>query len=342
MAIEIDQNTIIRLLVRRGSEAEKNSIILAQGEPGYAIDSKVLVVGDGITYGGVKIPNVDNTTIEWANTTPNYIQLKDGGISNIKLAPALANTLKGNNTSGTTTPIDIPINANSMVGRIDNVNSGNLASISFPTLFGNLFSPTAPDPTFLGFWFNTTNNKLYFYNGVNWLSNHQYAPNDPIRILYVGNGSSVATYDGGDTNAASVSGGPMWEIDTDYTSKVLRGAAAGSSATTPYTGGGADTQNILPGMVPDHYHGYGDFYSAGSNIDDDYMLTKRNWSSGTSFNTSAVISKFYGGEGVRSSGVLGTTGPILVTGSTTTPLPTLPAYQEVLVLKRTSRVYYVV
>jgi len=346
MAIEIDQNTIIRLLVRRGSEAERNSIILAQGEPGFALDSKVLVVGDGITYGGVKVPNVDNITIEWAGTTPNYIQLKDGGISNVKLQSVNGNTLKGNNTPNVTSPIDIPITDNSLVGRLDNINNGNITSLTIPTIFNNIFSPTAPSPSFLGFWFNTTNNKLYFFDGGSWLSKHQYDPNGPERLLYVGSGASVATYDGGDSTAASVSGGAMWVIDTDYTSKVLRGAVDGANATLPFETGGQDTQQLTVGMVPQqqHFHGVGDTWDPNYPADDDLTFNQRRWTSTQSFGQSVLRSLMAGGSGPRSSGAIGTTDAIPVTDSGTSsppsPVPTIPAFKGVLVIKRTSRVYY--
>lgn len=345
MAIEIDQNTIIRLLVRRGSEAERNSIILAQGEPGFALDSKVLVVGDGLTYGGVKIPSVDNTTIEWSGTTPNYIQIKDGGVSNVKLQSVNGNTLKGNNTPNVTSPIDIPISNNSLVGRLDNINSGNITSLTIPVIFNNIFSPTAPSPTFLGFWVNTTNNRLYFYDGANWLSKHQYAPNGPERLLYVGSGASVATYDGGNSTAASVSGGAMWEIDTDYTAKVLRGAVGGTSATIPFETGGQDTQQLTISMIPQqqHYHGFGDTWDPNYPGDDDLTFNQRSWTSTQSFGQSVLRSLMAGGSGPRHSGFLGTTDAIPVSdgvSSPPSPVPTIPAFRGILVLKRTSRVYY--
>lgn len=46
---------ITRIIIRRGTEAERAGVLLLQSEPGFAIDSKRLYMGDGTTYGGVSI-----------------------------------------------------------------------------------------------------------------------------------------------------------------------------------------------------------------------------------------------------------------------------------------------
>lgn len=350
MAIEIDQNTIIRLLVRRGSEAERNTIILAQGEPGFTLDGKVLAVGDGVTPGGVKIPNVDNTTIGWSGTSPNYIEILDGGVDNSKLAEMASNSVKGNSNSINGQPIDVSVAQNSILGRINGVNSGNLASITLNTFFGSIFSTGAPDPTIAGIWFNLNNYKWYQYDGANWLSKHEYDANGPVRLLYVGTGASITTFDGGDSNAQSVSGGPMWQVDTDYTSKVMRGAANGALATLPLGSGGADAVTLAANMVPPHVHnvkilipGHGGGDGSRDAADGGRFSSPN--SSDASFNWNSTTGGIY-------NGVFGKDGQNLPyvyedygngANSTTTPAqtPTLPSYQEVIVLKRTSRVYYV-
>jgi len=43
---------IIKLKVRRGTDSQRKTIILEQGELGYTIDTKRLFIGDGLTYGG--------------------------------------------------------------------------------------------------------------------------------------------------------------------------------------------------------------------------------------------------------------------------------------------------
>ena len=49
--------TIVKLKVRRGSNNQRKSIVLDQGEVGYTLDTKRLFVGDGATYGGNVIGN---------------------------------------------------------------------------------------------------------------------------------------------------------------------------------------------------------------------------------------------------------------------------------------------
>lgn len=50
--IEILENTLLKLLVRRGTDADRQLITLDQGELGYTTDSNRLFVGDGSTQGG--------------------------------------------------------------------------------------------------------------------------------------------------------------------------------------------------------------------------------------------------------------------------------------------------
>jgi len=49
--------TIVKLKVRRGSDAQRKTIVLDQGEVGYTLDTRRLFIGDGSTYGGQSIAN---------------------------------------------------------------------------------------------------------------------------------------------------------------------------------------------------------------------------------------------------------------------------------------------
>jgi len=51
--IEILENTLLKLLVRRGTDVDRQLITLDQGELGFTTDSKRLFVGDGSTLGGL-------------------------------------------------------------------------------------------------------------------------------------------------------------------------------------------------------------------------------------------------------------------------------------------------
>lgn len=53
--IEIFENTLLKLLVRRGTNADRLNVILSEGELGYTTDTKKLFIGDGQTPGGIAI-----------------------------------------------------------------------------------------------------------------------------------------------------------------------------------------------------------------------------------------------------------------------------------------------
>ena len=55
--IEIYENTLLKLLVRRGTNLDRQSVILSEGELGYTTDSQRLYIGDGFTLGGNLIGN---------------------------------------------------------------------------------------------------------------------------------------------------------------------------------------------------------------------------------------------------------------------------------------------
>ena len=89
--IEILENTLLKLLVRRGTDADRQLITLDQGELGYTTDSKRLFVGDGSTQGGTIAGNKflgssanHETLTEGAdgdfafNTTTNTLYSKNG------------------------------------------------------------------------------------------------------------------------------------------------------------------------------------------------------------------------------------------------------------------------
>lgn len=53
--IEIFENTLLKLLVRRGSDVDRRQITLTEGELGYTTDTKKLYIGDGQTKGGIPV-----------------------------------------------------------------------------------------------------------------------------------------------------------------------------------------------------------------------------------------------------------------------------------------------
>lgn len=55
--IEILENTLLKLLVRRGVDVDRQVITLSEGELGYTTDTKKLYIGDGSTPGGILVGN---------------------------------------------------------------------------------------------------------------------------------------------------------------------------------------------------------------------------------------------------------------------------------------------
>lgn len=56
-SIEILQNTLLKLIVRQGSDTDRNLILLDSGELGYTTDNERLFIGDGSTMGGRVVGN---------------------------------------------------------------------------------------------------------------------------------------------------------------------------------------------------------------------------------------------------------------------------------------------
>ena len=56
--IEILENTLLKLIVRNGTNNERVNAVLTNGELGYTTDTKRLWVGDGVTGGGSVVGNL--------------------------------------------------------------------------------------------------------------------------------------------------------------------------------------------------------------------------------------------------------------------------------------------
>ena len=69
--IEIFENSLLRLLVRRGTDADRQGAVLNSGELGYATDTRKLYVGDGATAGGVLVGNTFRGSVNDVTTLPN-------------------------------------------------------------------------------------------------------------------------------------------------------------------------------------------------------------------------------------------------------------------------------
>lgn len=141
--IEINKNTLLKLLIRRGTNVDRQNVILTEGELGYTIDTKRLFVGDGQTQGGISIGSTfagSSTNVtdfvgavvgDYAFDTDNnklYVHHLSGSASNI---------INWREVGGVYTAADstIVVNGNNGIS-VGTLSAGNISS----NLLGNSIS----------------------------------------------------------------------------------------------------------------------------------------------------------------------------------------------------------
>lgn len=63
--------TIVKLKIRRGTDSQRKSVVLEQGELGFAIDTQRLYIGNGVALGGVRVSNINHLPLPVPNTRIN-------------------------------------------------------------------------------------------------------------------------------------------------------------------------------------------------------------------------------------------------------------------------------
>ena len=97
--------TIVKLKIRRGSDAQRKTIVLDQGEVGYTLDTRRIFVGDGVTEGGNSVgaktvgPFNSKASLGPAIGESPGLQLGDIGYAESKLY-TLTSTIYNNTLSG--------------------------------------------------------------------------------------------------------------------------------------------------------------------------------------------------------------------------------------------------
>ena len=97
--------TIVKLKVRRGSDTQRKTIVLDQGEVGYTLDTRRIFVGDGVTEGGNSVgakivgPFNSKASLGPAASESPGMQIGDIGYAESKLY-SLTSTIYTNNLSG--------------------------------------------------------------------------------------------------------------------------------------------------------------------------------------------------------------------------------------------------
>jgi len=132
--IEIYENTLLKLLVRRGLDSDRKAITLSEGELGLSTDTKRLFVGDSSTLGGILIGNKFKGS---ATSVTTFAPAEIGDLAydsdNFKLYRLKSNTgtvisdweeIGGVYTSGDST---VNINANNAIS-VGVISAGNISS----------------------------------------------------------------------------------------------------------------------------------------------------------------------------------------------------------------------
>lgn len=77
MAFQVTDNTIVKVLLRRGLESERQETVLTEGELGYSIDTRRVFVGDGVSLGGTVVGNKYLGSTGFANDFTAFAQPGD-------------------------------------------------------------------------------------------------------------------------------------------------------------------------------------------------------------------------------------------------------------------------
>ena len=64
---------IVKFLVRRGSDIDRRSVVLAEGELGYTTNNPRLFVGDGLSFGGNPAASKFHIITNFTDPLVNYV-----------------------------------------------------------------------------------------------------------------------------------------------------------------------------------------------------------------------------------------------------------------------------
>jgi hypothetical protein len=164
-SIEIFENTLLKLIIRSGTDSDRKTIVLDSGELGYTTDTNRLYVGNGTTPGGILVGNVFNGSRADVTTgggnpaigdlafdTDNKIlyRLESSNFSNLSSWQAIGGVYSaGNNTirfSSTNTVSVCSLSANNIsqdaLGRSITLDSGRI-TLSSTVAVNNIITNTS-------------------------------------------------------------------------------------------------------------------------------------------------------------------------------------------------------
>jgi hypothetical protein len=211
-----------------------------------------------------------------------------------------------------------------LAGRIEGDSIGLIISRSAP-------SPANEDKAWLKLDNDFGPERLYrFWNGL-WVSRHPVPFSGLERRIWVGDLAQLKTYDDGEDAPVSDVTGPFWVEDSDFAARFLVGAGtfAGGTVVGHGDAGGAEEVQLAEANIPEHRHSIG---IDGSGVDEAAENGRLRVGAGTEIgfqpDTSEVDvahTRTYGGD----------------EDGATVPVPILPPYRGVYIIRRTARVYYV-
>ena len=218
--IEIYKNTLLKLLVRRGTNVDRQNVILTEGELGYTIDTKRLFVGDGQTQGGISIgstyagSSTDVTDFVGANVGDYAFDTDNNKLYVHHLSGSASNIINWREVGGVYTASDSTI--------VVNGNNGQ-QSISVQTSSGTyVFTQSGT-----------------YYN-PNEISNTQY---------YGSTGANVQQYNGAYGGSATAVTGPYGNT-AYYAQGPYGNAVAGTNANNNQNFYGTLPQGIPASQIP--------------------------------------------------------------------------------------------
>ena len=173
--IEIFENTLLKLLLRRGSDLDRQQIVLTEGELGYTVDTRRVYVGDGETKGGVIVGNKflgSVNTSELASLT----QAVSGDTAFDQEEKKLYTFLGGPNS----TWLQVADQTNDGTGVDvlqaekdawdDNYSWTNTQSSNWLSSSAQISDSAPVNPATGDFWFKSDVNKLFVYSdGTGWV-----------------------------------------------------------------------------------------------------------------------------------------------------------------------------
>lgn len=109
----------VPIQVRRGTTAERTSVVLDSGEPGWDTTQKKLYVGDGTTAGGIAVGSIQEAPEDgktYGRKDGAWSEVTGGGGGITWSTVAVATTLTANNAYIVTAAVDMTLPASVAAG----------------------------------------------------------------------------------------------------------------------------------------------------------------------------------------------------------------------------------